>query len=59
MPAKPAADDADDDIEALVRPPEIYPSLVWFAVGITVVYLAVMPLVGFFLATIVYSFALI
>jgi putative tricarboxylic transport membrane protein len=56
---KPAADDADDDIEALVRPPEIYPSLVWFAVGITVVYLAVMPLVGFFLATIAYSFALI
>jgi putative tricarboxylic transport membrane protein len=49
----------EDDTEALVRPPEIYPWLVWVAVGITVVYLVVMPLVGFFLATIAYSFALI
>jgi putative tricarboxylic transport membrane protein len=50
---------AQDETEALIRPPEIYPSLVWLAVAATIGYLAVMPFVGFFLATIVYSFVLI
>ena len=48
-----------DEAEALMRPPEIYPGLVWAAVGVTLVYLFVMPLLGFFLASIVYSFVLI
>ena len=48
-----------DEMEALLRPPEIYPSLVWLAVAATIGYLAVMPFAGFFLSTIVYSFALI
>jgi putative tricarboxylic transport membrane protein len=48
-----------DETEALMRPPEIYPALVWLAVGATVVYLVILPLLGFFLATIVYSFVLI
>jgi putative tricarboxylic transport membrane protein len=48
-----------DETATLIRPPEIYPSLVWLAVAVTVGYLIVMPFIGFFLATIVYSFVLI
>jgi putative tricarboxylic transport membrane protein len=48
-----------DETEALLRPPEIYPALVWLAVAATVGYLVLLPLAGFFLSTIVYSFALI
>jgi putative tricarboxylic transport membrane protein len=47
-----------DEMEALVRPPEIYPWLVWVAVAATVGYLLILPLFGFFLATIVYAFVL-
>src|SRR5262249_29747479 len=47
-----------DETATLIRPPEIYPLLVWLAVAATVGYLVVMPLIGFFLATIVYSFVL-
>ena len=47
-----------EEMEALLRPPEIYPSLVWLAVATTVGYLVIMPFAGFFLSTIVYSFAL-
>jgi len=55
-----AAPDADDDdTAAFLRPPEIHPGMVWAAVAATVVYLFVMPLVGFFLATILYCFVLI
>jgi putative tricarboxylic transport membrane protein len=48
-----------DETEALLRPPEIYPALVWLAVAATVGYLVLLPFTGFFLSTIVYSFALI
>jgi putative tricarboxylic transport membrane protein len=48
-----------DETEALLRPPEIYPALVWLAVAATVFYLVLLPFAGFFLSTIVYSFALI
>jgi putative tricarboxylic transport membrane protein len=48
-----------DEMEALLRPPEIYPALVWLAVAATVGYLVLLPFAGFFLSTIVYSFALI
>jgi putative tricarboxylic transport membrane protein len=51
-------DPASDETEALIRPPEIYPSLVWLAVGATLGYLFIMPMIGFFLATIIYSFVL-
>jgi putative tricarboxylic transport membrane protein len=51
-------DDEAEQMEALVRPPELYPWLVWLAVGATLAYLLILPLVGFFLATIVYVFAL-
>lgn len=54
-----AAETEEDDTEALLRPPEIYPWLIWVAVAATVVYLFVMPVIGFFIATIFYSFALI
>jgi putative tricarboxylic transport membrane protein len=51
--------DADaDEMEALIRPPEIYPVLVWLAVVVTVAYLVILPLLGFFLATIAYAFVL-
>ena len=49
----------EDETATLIRPPEIYPSLVWLAVAVTVGYLVLMPFIGFFLATIVYSFVLI
>jgi putative tricarboxylic transport membrane protein len=48
-----------DEMEALLRPPEIYPALVWLAVAATIGYLVLLPFAGFFLSTIVYSFALI
>lgn len=51
-------DDEADQMEALVRPPELYPWLVWLAVGATLAYLVILPLLGFFLATIVYAFVL-
>jgi putative tricarboxylic transport membrane protein len=51
-------DPVSDETEALTRPPEIYPSLVWLAVGATLGYLFIMPMIGFFLATIIYSFVL-
>jgi len=55
-----AAEDGDaDKIEALARPPEIYPWLVWLAVAATLGYLLIMPVLGFFLATIVFTFLLI
>ncbi|MGB7034650.1 MAG: tripartite tricarboxylate transporter TctB family protein [Xanthobacteraceae bacterium] len=56
---KPAdRDDEAEEIEALVRPPEIYPWLVWLAVAATLAYLFILPLLGFFLATIGYAFVL-
>ena len=56
--ATPSERIEQDEAEALVRPPEIYPSLVWLAVAVTVAYLLIMPFAGFFLATVVYSFVL-
>ncbi len=53
-PARREAEEAED----LLRPPEIYPGLVWVAVGATVGYLLLLPVLGFFLATVVYSFVL-
>lgn len=47
-----------EEDEALVRPPEIYPLRVWIAVGTTLVYLVLLPLLGFFLATCLFSFVL-
>ncbi len=49
---------AVEEAEDLVRPPEIYPHRVWIAVAATLGYLLVLPLLGFFLATLVYSFGL-
>jgi putative tricarboxylic transport membrane protein len=49
--------DADDDA-ALVHPPELYPHLVWLAVAATLVYLLLLPVLGFFLATIVFCVVL-
>jgi len=58
--AKAAAEqDTDvDEVEDLVRPPEIYPLRVWLAVVTTLGYLLLLPEFGFFLTTIVYSCAL-
>jgi putative tricarboxylic transport membrane protein len=47
-----------DEAEAYVRPPEIYPYRLWFAVGATLCYLLALPVLGFFLSTIIYSFGL-
>jgi putative tricarboxylic transport membrane protein len=58
--AKSAAgqDTEVNDAEDLVQSPEIYPFRVWLAVAATLGYLLVLPEFGFFLTTIVYSFAL-
>jgi putative tricarboxylic transport membrane protein len=48
---------AEED-EALIQPPEIYPWLVWLAVAMTLIYLFVLPIFGFFLTTAIYSFVL-
>jgi putative tricarboxylic transport membrane protein len=57
---KPAADhDAKADAaEDMVHPPEIYPFRVWIAVAATLAYLLALPILGFFLATVIYSFGL-
>jgi putative tricarboxylic transport membrane protein len=51
-------DEDADETEALVRPPEIYPWLVWAAVVATIGFLLILPIIGFFLATIVFAFTL-
>lgn len=57
-PSRPAEESAQD-AESLLHRPELYPLRVWAAIGITLGYLLLLPIVGFFLATIVYSFLLI
>ncbi|TAL87835.1 MAG: tripartite tricarboxylate transporter TctB family protein [Candidimonas sp.] len=49
---------ADADIAAVLTPPEIYPAMVWVAVAITAAYVLALPILGFFIATIFYSIAL-
>lgn len=44
--------------EDLIQPPEIHPVRVWLAVAATLVYLLLLPLLGFFLATIAFCFVL-
>lgn len=50
-----AVTEQDAGNDELVRPPEIHPFRVWIAVGATIVYLLLLPVLGFFLATIVYT----
>ena len=54
----PEPDAAAAEAEELVRPPEIHPFRVWFAVGATLCYLALLPILGFFLSTLVFSFVM-
>lgn len=58
--AKSAAeqDTEVNEAEELVQPPEIYPLRVWLAVAATLGYLVLLPELGFFLTTIIYSFVL-
>ncbi len=44
--------------EEIVRPPEVHPFRVWIAVAATLIYLLLLPIIGFFLATIVFSCSL-
>ena len=53
-----AKHDEHEEDKALVRPPEIYPFRVWIAVATTLGYLALLPILGFFLATCILSFVL-
>lgn len=55
---RPQPETEVEEAEDLVRPPEIYPHLVWFAVAAAIVYLLLLPIIGFFLATIGFSFVL-
>lgn len=47
-----------EEDEALIRPPEIYPWLVWLAIGATLAYLFLLPTLGFFIATAIFSVVL-
>lgn len=47
-----------EEDEALVRPPEIHPLRVWIAVGTTLVYLLLLPVLGFFIATCLFALVL-
>jgi putative tricarboxylic transport membrane protein len=44
--------------EDMIRPPEVHPYRVWLAVAATLGYLLAMPILGFFIATAIYSFGL-
>jgi putative tricarboxylic transport membrane protein len=48
----PASEIAED--EALIHPPEIHPWLVWICVAATLIYIYLLSVVGFFIATVVY-----
>ena len=54
---KSAPDEASEpkEDEALTQLPELYPWLVWLAVAATLAYLFLLPFLGFFIATIIYS----
>jgi putative tricarboxylic transport membrane protein len=54
----PEQHEEHEEDEALIRPPEIHPYRVWIAVGATLVYLVLLPLLGFFLASCLFSFVL-
>ncbi len=58
---KATAEQSSDsaEIEALLRPPELYPHRVWLAVLATFGYLLLLPVAGFFLATIIYTLVLL
>jgi putative tricarboxylic transport membrane protein len=59
--SKGATDERDADFiedEDLVRPPEIHPVRVWLAVAATLAYLLLLPVFGFFLATIAFCLVL-
>ena len=55
--APEAASEAEQD-EALTQLPEIYTRLVWIAVAVTVAFLLLLPILGFFISTIVYTYVL-
>jgi putative tricarboxylic transport membrane protein len=56
--SQPVEDTEAEAEEDLVRPPEIYPYRVWLAIGATLLYLLALPFIGFFLATVIYTFGL-
>jgi len=49
-----ATSEVEED-EAVTQLPELYPGLVWLAVAATVAYLLLLPILGFFAATLIYS----
>lgn len=55
--AQHAPASAGEDAPVL-NPPELYPRMVWVAIAATVVYVFLWSLLGYFLATVVYSMAL-
>jgi putative tricarboxylic transport membrane protein len=44
---------------AFLRPPEIFPHLVWLGIAATLGYLVALPILGFFVSTVLFSGALI
>lgn len=45
--------EAEQD-EALINPPEIHPWLVWLTIAATLAYLILLPIIGFFIATVIF-----
>ncbi len=56
--AAPADDIVHEHDEDLARPPEVHPVRVWLAIAATLIYLLVLDVLGFFLATVLYSITL-
>jgi putative tricarboxylic transport membrane protein len=54
---KSAPEEASEAKEdgALTQMPELYPWLVWLAIAATLAYLFLLPILGFFIGTIIYS----
>ena len=48
----------EDDEAALLNPPELYPGMVWAGVAATAFYAFALPILGFAIATVLYSIAL-
>lgn len=54
QPAEQPPKTAAEEAEALVHPPEIYPYLVWLGIAATLGYALLLPILGFFISSILY-----
>jgi putative tricarboxylic transport membrane protein len=53
-PTNISAEAEIEQIETLVRPPEVFPHLVWIGVFLTLGYVFALPVLGYFIASVIY-----